>query len=1565
MDHIQHSHNMPRPKGKNNHPLRAIVMENNGAMSSLWLPEEVEGCYYFTDQTETDRQIPIYVLAVDGKWVAVCGEGGYFDVFGQSISSRVVVYDQILLRAIFSNAEFIFYAEKEDPEDHIFIPYYIEPHSDITIGSLEDNDICYPNKFVSRSHAMLHWFSDEWYIVDLGSRNGIYLNGRLVKQQAIFRPGDIVYIMGLYIIMGVGFIALNNKNSRVLLRGPKIRPIQNQNDVVFGQDNILPSFDTIYERQPRRSYKIEPDAIEIESPPMKISANKVPFLLRMGNPAVSGGRAIMSGNILSAVTSMVLPFVTQGLTEKDRKDYDAKRTAFYSAYIENKRVEILEEVTREETTLNSVYPDLSEALKFPIERNRLWERRKFDSDFLSVRIGYGEIPLIAKKEFQKRRFEIERDAMTERMYDLAEKKTMLHDVPIMLSLRDDYVIGVKGKQESKLQFVSNMIMQLALTHSYDELKIVLLANKEDIEQLDFVRYLPHNWDNEMSIRFFGSSRSDAQAVSKYLNTQYDKITSVTGKIQQAIKTNPAFVIFCLDKELYECVEVFKTVQESENYYGFSLITVFDNVPKECSKLISLYETPEIIDLFHPEENDQSFTLDAAASDTINEGINSLKSTKLKLETQDAGLPTMITFLEMYNVGIVEHLNPLNRWSENNPVKSLAAPVGVGTDGKLFTLDLHEKRQGPHGLIAGGTGSGKSEFIITYILSMAVNFSPDEVAFVLIDYKGGGLADAFVDEKRGIHLPHVVGTITNLDGASIQRSLMSINSELKRRQAVFSRAKSETNEGTMDIYDYQKLYRNKRVKEPMPHLFIISDEFAELKKQQPEFMDELISTARIGRSLGVHLILATQKPSGVVNDQIWSNTKFRVCLRVADKSDSMEMLKRPEAAEIRNTGRFYLQVGYNEYFAQGQSAWCGADYSPQEKAVVKQNDTVRFIDNVGQTILTSKPHVEKKPSEGKQIVAIVQYLSDLAKREGIVPGALWKDPLPDAIELEDLMQENPVPEGNGITAMIGMIDDPEHQSQYPFQLDMQSFRNMLVCGNSGSGKSTLIRTMLTSLILRYSPDDVNYYILDLSGGALFGLAKAPHCGAYLNENNEADFFRLIKMIQDIVAERKKMFAEAEVTSFEAYRQIKNLPLIILIIDGFTNINNFRRGTEFYSDLYVYLREFSGYGIRTIVSINHLNEIHSKARQDMDYSIALQAKDRYEYQDILGVRTTFTIPSKNGRGVCVYEGRPLEYHVAMLNAELSEQDRAQALKDRLAKLSSLYESIPPVKSLPMANDNETYEEFYKGFKDSRIPLGYILRDMKKTAIPFKQLHSISIYFGNPVGIRPVLDNILFSAKQNGMELIIIKKASESIFSGVEQAVEAQYPYDVTFIEPSLSGLQQLQERLVDEIVKRNVFRDEYCEEHGIPSSDAGRIKKAETYIKENTTPILVLFEGFGDICRLERTEEIQTFKQVYEVFFGKTKGYNIYFTACFYPEDENVRVSPFMKNYNQQHFALLFGGKYSRQCVIENIPLDLRRIDKIEPRYDLFIMNYRDELYNMRMPCGELQTGTEDPDDVAIV
>ena len=253
-----------------------------------------------------------------------------------------------------------------------------------------------------------------------------------------------------------------------------------------------------------------------------------------------------------------------------------------------------------------------------------------------------------------------------------------------------------------------------------------------------------------------------------------------------------------------------------------------------------------------EEKNLSFELSDTSGINLEWMARNL-STLEHMQGISAQIPESITFFEMYQVEHPEELDIAKRWKKNHAAKSLAVPLGVRAKEDYVNLNLHEKAHGPHGLVAGTTGSGKSEIIQSYILSLAVNYHPYEVAFLLIDYKGGGMAGLFRN------LPHLLGTITNLDGAQSMRAMASIKSELARRQKIFS------SYDVNHINAYHKLFQNGEAKEPLPHLFIISDEFAELKKEQPDFMTELVSAARIGRSLGVHLILATQKPTGVVDD----------------------------------------------------------------------------------------------------------------------------------------------------------------------------------------------------------------------------------------------------------------------------------------------------------------------------------------------------------------------------------------------------------------------------------------------------------------------------------------------------------------------------------------------------------------------------------------------------------------------------------------------------------------------------------------------------------------------------
>ena len=646
---------------------------------------------------------------------------------------------------------------------------------------------------------------------------------------------------------------------------------------------------------------------------------------------------------------------------------------------------------------------------------------------------------------------------------------------------------------------------------------------------------------------------------------------------------------------------------------------------------------------------------------------------------------MLTFLEMYNVSKIEHLNIRTRWKENNPTVTLKAPVGVDTLGNLFYLDLHEKYQGPHGLVAGMTGSGKSEFIITYILSMAVNYHPDEVAFILIDYKGGGLAGAFENKKKGIKLPHLAGTITNLDGASINRSLVSIQSELRKRQSIFNEAKQISNEGTMDIYKYQKLYREGIVTEPVPHLFIISDEFAELKTQQPEFMDQLISTARIGRSLGVHLILATQKPNGVVNDQIWSNSRFRVCLKVQEKQDSMDMIKRPDAAELSATGRFYLQVGYNEFFDIGQSAWCGAPYVPTEEVESKEEDSVQIIDNLGRIVKEvkdSKKENEENVNNIKQIVGIVNYLSEIADEDHISVRKLWMDEIPEFITVNSLINKYGPLQKDGLEVVIGEYDDPFNQQQNIVIHNVSECGNTIIYGAMGSGKELLVNTLVCGLIENFAPSDINLFLIDFGSEALQMYAKAPHVGNVLLSSDEEKLIRLMKILKEQIYERKKLLAEYSGNP-DLYEKAtgRSLTTIVTIIDNYAAFN------ELYENLVdeiAYLsREGSKYKIYFIITATAVNEVKYKISQNFGKQYVLQMNDKSDYSSVFG-NVKGVYPSKLiGRGLIlknsVYEfqtahickDEELQAYVTGLTSELN----ANYSDDNVIKVPEVPEKLTP--------------------------------------------------------------------------------------------------------------------------------------------------------------------------------------------------------------------------------------------------------------------------------------------------
>lgn len=451
------------------------------------------------------------------------------------------------------------------------------------------------------------------------------------------------------------------------------------------------------------------------------------------------------------------------------------------------------------------------------------------------------------------------------------------------------------------------------------------------------------------------------------------------------------------------------------------------------------------------------------------------------------------------------------------------------------------------------------------------------------------------------------------------------------------------------------------------------------------MDQLISTARIGRSLGVHLILATQKPNGVVNDQIWSNSRFRVCLKVQEKQDSMDMIKRPDAAELSATGRFYLQVGYNEFFDIGQSAWCGAPYVPTEEVESKEEDSVQIIDNLGRIVKEvkdSKKENEENVNNIKQIVGIVNYLSEIADEDNISVRKLWMDEIPEFITVNSLINKYGPLSKDSPEVVIGEYDDPFNQQQNIVVHNVLECGNTIIYGATGSGKELLVNTLVCGLIENYTPSDINLFLIDFGSEALQMYAKAPHVGNVLLSSDEEQLIRLMKILKEQIYERKKLLAEYSGNP-DLYEKAtgQSLSAIITIIDNYAAFN------ELYENLVdelAYLsREGSKYKIYFIITATAVNEVKYKISQNFGKQYVLQMNDKSDYSSVFG-NVKGVYPSKLiGRGLIlknsVYEfqtahickDEELQAYVTGLISELN----ANYSDDNVIKVPEVPEKLTP--------------------------------------------------------------------------------------------------------------------------------------------------------------------------------------------------------------------------------------------------------------------------------------------------
>ncbi|MBO2944181.1 type VII secretion protein EssC [Paenibacillus sp. F411] len=1059
----------------------------------------------------------------------------------------------------------------------------------------------------------------------------------------------------------------------------------------------------LYQRSPRIKPALQQEDMEIFRPPTEpskpsfsmisiiipviMTALMIAFYVYMNMSGRMGSGGFMMFQMIMIpmmLMSYTLPFFMYLSNKKVYRKRLEERDRMYRAQLELHREELKERQREQVETMFEIHGDPEVCSQIVKSRSsRLWERSVEDSDFLELRAGKGQVPFFVHIK-PPRSDGYEKDPLIEAAEVLAADFAVVEDASITLPLNQSKVIGVVGQREHALNALRVLVAQMTVRHSPDEVKLAAFYEEKEADEWDWMRWFPHCWDDDRSARYLADRRSTAHQLADELFMQLNRRRRSGSDYAARSMNIPAYMILLSSAQLIEEEPLLPLLMEEAEAVDAITIVLSDrkeSLPMQCQLILEAGKDRAVVTVKEDgKARQQGFDIDHVSRDQMEALARYMAPIRLK-RSSASDIPSTLTLFEMMEIETIEELDLHRRWQQNRYPDSLPVAMGVRAGSKRINLNLHDKIErgghGPHGLIAGTTGSGKSEVIQSIVASLAAEFHPHDLAFMLIDYKGGGMSNTF------LHLPHVVGTITNLDNNLIERAKVSLKAELVRRQKLLNDAGN-----LQHIDEYYKLLRSGQGV-PLPHLVIIIDEFAQLKKDQPEFMDELISIAAIGRTLGVHLILATQKPAGVVDDKIWSNSRFRICLRVQSEGDSRDMLKIPNAAWINKPGRGYFQVGSDEVFEEMQFAWSGAPYTvhqdDQDAAV--QIRELRLNGKYEPMLAPSQASKVHQEEPMKQLQVFINQAAEAASAHGIsrLPGP-WLPPLPETLELEEVealtAQEDQLASAGSLplTASAGLVDDLTQQCQRPLLLNLEQ-GHWVIYGMPGLGKTTLIQTMLMSLAAQYQPDQWHGYIVDM-GRTMRDFAGLPHIGAVMTTEEDDRIKRLFRFLARTAATRKELMAEAGVKTASSYRRSMSsaLPQLIVVIDGYLN---FRNTYADENDMLEYLlREGGSLGITFIISANRISDIFEKVRSNISHALSFELADPSDYYYAVGRPTKAPSQLPPGRGLVKGQVPPLEFQSALPAPGRDEGERSAALRKQIQQLSHSWsgEKAPAILSLP---------------------------------------------------------------------------------------------------------------------------------------------------------------------------------------------------------------------------------------------------------------------------------------------
>jgi DNA segregation ATPase FtsK/SpoIIIE, S-DNA-T family len=872
-----------------------------------------------------------------------------------------------------------------------------------------------------------------------------------------------------------------------------------------------------FNRPPRFVPSVSPSRFRLPSPPGPAPQQPLSLLTILLVPVVGSIVTVLATGdwkliFLGLLSPLGAILSRTGSRKRTRLDYQHRVQEFEEGTARAQE-DIGHALLTEQHALRLSHPDPAALLAIATTpSDQLWERRRRDPDFLELRVGTGAIPS---------RVQVDDPSQDE---NRRSSVPPLQEVPAVVPVRSAGVVGIVGE----IGHAQWMVAEAAVLHSPVDLRIeVLTAAEAGLSEgrWGWCRWLPHcQPQGEDAHAVIGNtSASTARRVA-----ELNALIAARAIAGDAGTTDGPAVLVVLDgaRLLRALPGVIQLLRDGPAVGVYTLCIDTDPrlLPEECRALV-VAEGPTIRLRVQDRADVAALRPDLPAASWYDRVARGLAPLRVGGDAEDSALPSSARLLALLNLEPVTADAIRAVWAAQP--RSTRALLGVGLDGD-FAVDI--VRDGPHALVAGTTGSGKSELLQTLVATLAVVNRPDEMTFVLVDYKGGS---AFAECAE---LPHTVGLVTDLDTHLVERSLISLGAELRRRERQLAAA------GAKDIADYTDRRRLDPSLAPMPRLMIVVDEFASMIRELPDFVPGIVNIAQRGRSLGIHMVLATQRPSGAVTADIRANTNLRIALRTTDTSESRDIIDAPDSGQLspRTPGRAYARLSAAVLlpFQSGRVGGRRRSGAVSTTRVPLRTSEVAWTE-LGEPIPRARPALAVAGANEAEavtdIAVLVAAISQAAEAAGIprqprpslppLPGTLSLDQLPPAAV-----------SGRGLPAVAwGMIDLPAQQAQLPLTFDLDRAGHLHIAGASRSGRSQALRTLAVALAQAHSTQDLHLYAIDCGNGALRALTDLPHCGAIVDHRNPELLGRLLDQLGEQLRARQRQLGVLGVADLAELRE----------------------------------------------------------------------------------------------------------------------------------------------------------------------------------------------------------------------------------------------------------------------------------------------------------------------------------------------------------------------------------------------------------------------------------------------